>query len=398
MKKYSLAILWSSLLALSAAVVSCTRPTTEPVAPDVSEEYVNVTFTVGHDAAATRAEEKHGTISDGTKVDKLICAIYDSNGKLLKQYGDAYDDEENGDTNTGHSNGLGQIIFENVEWPVKLDLTLVRSQKYKIVFWAQSSECDAYDTDDLKAVKIKYKSDDDSDPIYLNNAELRDAFCKTEEFSTTSVGNGNSIWEDGRITRNVTLRRPFAQINVGASENDFKKAKDAGYEISKSKITIRNAATQFNVVDNTVDVFDESGAYSSTPSETVTFGFSTIPAYINDKNLDTYEEEFLYAELAQDEFGLQKFKYLSMCYVLAADKNAGTSTYAAEVELDISFMYEDTNKGTFTINASDKYTVGDQTYDLMNVPLQRNWCTNIILTAAQLYPHSDSGDEPRGDN
>ena len=354
-------IRWALLSALFAAA-ACSKESAGEWPQEPQEETVQLRITVDREAATATRAAGDNTISDGRKVDMLVCAVYDSSGKLLRQYGDAYVDEDNEDSNRGESNGKGQIVFRDIEWPVVLDLTLVRSQTYKLVFWAQNSACKAYDTDDLKAVKIDYSA-----PNNRNNDESRDAFCKTEEF--TAVGHTSSE----RFNRNITLRRPFAQINVGSSLEDFAAAREQGYEIVESQITILDAATQLNVVDNTVDVFDDEGNYS-TPAEPVTFAFAPLAAF---SGADPGQEEFLYVDVEQDK-QLTAHKYLSMCYVLAADKREGTSTYATYAKLAISFKYA--NGETHTLSYED------ESLGLQQVPMQRNWCTNIVFGLNQLLP------------
>ena len=371
MKRYAIATFWSAVFAAALCAVSCSKePSDEPAGP---QEDVRVVFTVNRDAAVSRADARRsgGTISSGQKVDKLICGVYDTSGKLLRQFGEAYGDEHG----QQYTNEHGQIVFSDIaEWPVDVDLTLVRNQTYNIVFWAQSGACTAYDTSDLTGVTVSYAG--------ANNDELRDAFCKTEIFSTVSAGgvSGGQMTPDGRVSRNVVLRRPFAQINVGSTFEAFEAAKEAGYEIVKSQIKIMDAATRLNVLQNTVDVFDADGNYLETPSETVTFTFATIPAYINGQGA---AEEVLYADLLYDKLEVSEFKYLSMCYVLAADKNVGTSSYADDVALDISFEYADGS--TFTINHDDMYNGSGVGLD--KVPIQRNWGTNAIFSDYEmLYP------------
>ena len=319
----------------------------EGTAPPDGQPTVGIRLSVSMDSApSTRATtEKTGAVSRGLNVDKLICGVYDVDGNLLKQFGTTAD---------------GLIVYENLtaaEWPVSIELQLMRNQAYKIALWAQSGACTAYDTSDLSAVRIDYEG--------LNNDELRDAFCASETF--TAVGS---------LSRAVVLRRPFAQVNVGIRKYDYEDAVAAGYRIVKSQITIRNAATCLDVVNNAVEV---SGEGSSVP---VTYGYATIPAEQYDP------EEFLFVDLDNDnrynsydtprpeagQTGPEVFKYLSMCYVLAAVGDVGTGSAAAGAGLDISFEYEN----------GQRFTVADP--GLENVPLQRNWNTNVVLAGDMIYP------------
>ena len=141
------------------------------------------------------------------------------------------------------------------------------------------------------------------------------------------------------------MKRPFAQINVGVTEDDWKAAVASGIEIEKSKVTIKNAATSINLLTGEVD-----------GEETVEYGFDIIPAQFAtpetldvDLNMDGTKESYV---------------YLSMSYILANDETTGYAKTTLE-DLDFTFAPISGNK----INFSE---------GLNSVPVQRNWRTNII--------------------
>ena len=143
-----------------------------------------VTFSLAADGGiATRA------ISDGTGAKKLVYAVYNADGELIKTIANA---DVNGQIvdNSAFDNGL----TENVT------ITLTKGQQYTVAFWAQNPNCTAYTTTDLTNVTVDYAG--------LNNDETRDAFFKAETFTVT-----------GNADIDVKLKRPFAQINVGVTEN-----------------------------------------------------------------------------------------------------------------------------------------------------------------------------------
>lgn len=269
-----------------------------------------VTFSLAAEGGiATRA------ISDGTGAKKLVYAVYNANGELIKTIANT---DVNGQIvdNSAFDNGL----TENVT------ITLAKGQQYTVAFWAQNPNCTAYTTTDLKNVTIDYAG--------LNNDETRDAFFKAETFTVT-----------GNTEIDVVLKRPFAQINVGVYQTDWDAAVASEIEIEKSKVTIEKAATSINLLTGEV-----------TGEETVEYGFSTIPA-----QFDT--PETLDVDLDKDGTK-EKYVYLSMSYILANDATTGYAKATLE-DLDFTFAPKSGNN----INFSE---------GLNAVPVQRNWRTNII--------------------
>lgn len=269
-----------------------------------------VTFSLAAEGGiATRA------ISDGTGAKKLVYAVYNANGELIKTIANA---DVNGQIvdNSAFDNGL----TENVT------ITLAKGQQYTVAFWAQDPKCTAYTTTDLENVEVDYAG--------LNNDETRDAFFKAETFTVT-----------GNTEINVVLKRPFAQINVGVYQTDWNAAVASGIEIEKSKVTIEKAATSINLLTGEVE-----------GEETVEYGFATIPTQFT-------TPETLDVDLDKDGTK-EKYVFLSMSYILANDATTGYAKATLE-DLDFTFAPKSGNN----INFSE---------GLNAVPVQRNWRTNII--------------------
>lgn len=269
-----------------------------------------VTFSLAAEGGiATRA------ISDGTGAKKLVYAVYNANGELIKTIA-------NTDVN-------GQIVdysaFDN-GLTENVTITLAKGQQYTVAFWAQNPNCTAYTTTDLKNVTIDYAG--------LNNDETRDAFFKAETFTVT-----------GNTEIDVVLKRPFAQINVGVYQTDWDAAVASEIEIEKSKVTIEKAATSINLLTGEVE-----------GEETVEYGFATIPTQFT-------TPETLDVDLDKDGTK-EKYVYLSMSYILANDATTGYAKATLE-DLDFTFAPKSGNNINFSkgLNA---------------VPVQRNWRTNII--------------------
>lgn len=140
-----------------------------------------VTFSLGLEGGiATRA------ISDGTGADVLMYAVFDKDGKRI--------------------NTIQKVSKTKVTFPTTEKITLAKGQTYKVAFWAQDEDCEAYTVSDDMQVTVSYANDKNK----VNNDETRDAFFKTVEFTVS----GNQVI-------NVELKRPFAQINVGVYKADW---------------------------------------------------------------------------------------------------------------------------------------------------------------------------------
>lgn len=434
-----------------------------PSDPYVSGEEVTVSFTIsseGKTPAINRAGEAQGDgsttsgvhypeenefaqISDGSKAKKLIYAVYNDNYDLLEQYGD--------NDNNPDGAHYGQAIMDIETFPVTISLRLMRNQTYHIAFWAQDAECDAYDTNDLTMVEVKYT--DANGKYALNNDESRDAFCKTESFTVSSDDQ-----------RTVILKRPLAQINVGTAGYDYEAAvgiattptngtdadtPEAGAAEDEkdqsttatgflySKIELKGVAKYFDVLHNKVltdDDLTKRGKTGVKATQDVTYDWARIPAYVNydadklpanypsiDKPNVTplpttlegwnsyyrqFKEQFLRVRFYEDDANrkdnepylpyiskdetsstlkpndgigfspnTETFKYLSMCYVLVPDyvNSEGTAynTTLESVTVWMNNKAEDTDALQLGNNIFTEPTV-------KNVPVQRNWRTNIF--------------------
>lgn len=198
-----------------------------------------------------------------------------------------------------------------------VNITLAKGQTYQIAFWAQNSKCTAYTTTDLKNVTVNYAGD--------NNDEKRDAFFKTVEYTV-----------NGTEPEPVVLKRPFAQLNVGVTEADWNAAVAAGFTVTQSSVTISNAATSINLLTGEVSSESEAKLTSST---------------ILTETLNV---------------GTESYKYLSMSYFLVNDGSEKGDKQQLIESLEFVFTNEDSTK-SMTL-----------TQGLTNVPVQRNYRTNII--------------------
>lgn len=265
-------------------------------------DFATLSFTVGEPGvSATRA------IGDGTSVDALYYAVYDDKGNFIADLA---------------GNKVGTTF------PTTVEITLAKGQTYKIAFWAQDKDCGAYSFGqygDIENIYINYAG--------LNNDESRDAFFKTIDHKVV-----------GDIALDVTLERPFAQINLGVTQEDWDNAAKAGIYVAQSKLVINNAATELNLFDGKVqDPTSVEYALANIPTQTLEV----------DLNKDGVKEAY---------------KYLSLSYILVADQGQTANEegmFGAESALVNATFSLETNKAPFEVKVD-------------NLPVQRNWRTNVI--------------------
>ena len=285
-----------SLIALSATLLmaSCAK---EQLLPQESGSEASVSFMLGlQNSLQTKA-----IIGDGTGANMLVYAVFDSNGE----------------------NVIIDKVAKNVSFPAVETITLAKGQSYKIAFWAQNDATSAYSISDEMVVSVDYGE-------ALGNDETRDAFFKTVDLTVTG---------DAQI--DVELTRPFAQLNVGVTQNDWDAATASGVSISTSKAVVKEVASSLNLIDGTV----------GDPVEVVTFDFGPIPTDPLSVDLD-------------GDGTPETYKYLSMNYILPFDATTGDASTTLS-DLEFTFHPETGNDITLT-------------QGLDAVPVQRNWRTNIV--------------------
>ena len=190
---------------------------------------------------------------------------------------------------------------------------LVTGQKYTFVFWAEKSGNGHYTYNpDTKTITVNYTN-------AVGNDETRDAFYAVLE----------NVQITGAYSHNVTLTRPFAQVNFGVTAKDMAAANAAG-------ITVNKAAVKCTYVANALNLL--TGAASG--SVTAAFAPTALPSETLSAANKTY-------------------KYVAMNYVLVG-KNTSTLS-------DITLTLEATGAESDTPE-----------YTYTNIPLQGNYRTNIV--------------------
>lgn len=289
------------MLAIAGMLFATSCSQDELLNEPTTGDYVSAKFTIGtSDGIATRA-----TIGNGTKADKVACAVYDEKGTELR---DLY------------------AIRDVVDMKATYEIRLAKGQKYRVAFFAYNSTADAYDVTYLTDIIVKDSQN--------SNIENRDAFTAYVDVDATV----NTINED------VTLYRPFAQLNLGVDNTEWTDAVKAGVTVAKSKIVVTNVYDQFSAYDNAI--------VATAEPKTMTFAMNTIPTEELEVDVDRD------GTIANTE----KFKYLALNYLLVGD--AGTEKSLTDVE----FVWEN----------SDASKTNNPTTHFKNIPVQRNYRTNII--------------------
>ena len=225
-------------LAASALLGLTACSSDEPVAQNGDG---NVNFTLRlPDAIGTRA------YSDGLSATHLDYYVYD---------------EDNGSENIEVLNG--EATFVNRETTVSLNL--VSGKSYSIVFLATVPGQRHYTyNESSKNLDVTYGS--------AAQDESRDAFYVYEPtFKVT-----------GAISKDIILRRPFAQINVGTT--DWASATAAGISLTETSMTVTGVANKINLgtgdVEGNEEVTFTSAAMPATPGETFPYAAANVDRYM----------------------------------------------------------------------------------------------------------------------
>ena len=200
------------------------------VSDGATSQTITVTIPQGMQTRATAAD-----IGNGAKIDRCLLQIYHS-GTTPAKYG-----EQQSATVQKGADGKLTATF---------NLRLVAQQTYDFVFWADCSTGDHYNTDDLTNITVKGN--------YAGNNDEFDAF----------TGALLDYQVKGAFSENITLRRPFGQLNVKTL--DMAAIPDPTLKPTKVKVAFTAVPTSFNAkkgeigaataaVEYTADVLSADG-------------------------------------------------------------------------------------------------------------------------------------------
>lgn len=189
-------------VAVSVLTVGCAKEQGSQEGP------ANVTFEIENPVAVTKA------IGDGTTAKKLYYQVFDAAGNPIT--------------------GLPVQNKTLSSLKTTVSFQLVKDQKYNFIFWAQTPENGYYTidgTEGLKKITADYEGKNSNDENF-------DAFFAVEKALTIN----------GPITKTITLKRPFAQINIATT--DILKAGDTKVNVNftgaTSAVTVKGVPTVFS--------------------------------------------------------------------------------------------------------------------------------------------------------
>ncbi len=208
-----------------------------------------------------------------------------------------------------------------------LSLDLVRGQEYFLFFWADNNKGYTFDFNAI-TVTMDYANAVSREGVTLEgNNDARDAFYNTLELSTDVT---NSIVHDDVIY----LYRPFAQVNVGAS--DLAILDDCEIDAATLTFTQTFPAGLPTVLDLVTGETSEPTSYS------ITFESVGVPS--------------------GETFPVEGYDYLTMNYVLCDSEIV---------------IFDDAVTLTIANLGDDNEDISASFYD---VPVCRNYRTNIYGT------------------
>lgn len=243
---------------------------------------------------------------------------------------------------------------------VSLELPLLKGENYNIIFWAQKSSAEIYGNGNLTNITVDYSKAN-------ANMEEYDAFFNAlKDFKA-----------DNKVTT-VQLRRPFAQLRIGTTEADWQEAIkmiDANNDpVTESKITLTGLATKFNALTGDAAFTNETDKEAKVEFKKAIL----LKEEQKDANGNVMTDANGDPILTVEKFALKgtDYRYLSMNYLLVPGKkdpqdlNPHVPAGENEVVKTITDLAATFYRGTtelFTLNID-------------NVPIQRNYRTNIYGT------------------
>ena len=277
--------------AVMFGAVACSQ--TDEIQGVESGKEVETTFSLGLEALGTRLA------GDSGMIDQVVWGIYEHQADGPGRFLPAHSSKDNGPAD-----------FDGQSAEIKV--RLFTGKKYDLVFFGWCSTNTAYTIDwDNRKLEVNYNDN--------ANVEARDAFYHIE---TAFVAGKNKTF---------TLKRPFAQLNVGQSIEDYDAMQRTDNYIAQSSVVAKAYKTMSLVDASVSDLVD-----------------------VTLKRHDVINED-----LEVNGIG---YKHLSMNYLLVNDK---------EVLNEVKFEFIENDPAN-----TGKPTVFDRTY--YNVPLQRNYRTNIL--------------------
>lgn len=275
------------LLAMPLFIASCNN---DGIA--VNEETVEVSF-------IAKVPQSMGSRAASTlSVDRVYCAIFEDGEEI---------------------SSLREVISIEDGKDIVFSPRLIKGRTYDVVFWAAKEGF--YNVENMTSISPNSKADVDGGSF--------DAFTA---HTTVSVNNTQ--------TNPITLKRPFAQMNIGVTEEDWNGV--------ASPTTFNQKPTHITVSFRGKDTFDALAGTVIGEDKTITY------------DLRVSGNDFTCADII--------YKNIAQCFILPD---------VQKENFDITFTLYDQNNKVIRDNVV-----------IYNVPLQTNYKTNIVgglLTGTVTY-------------
>ena len=283
-------LLFVSALAGLFLAGSCQREELAPV-----EEAGVVTFEVNVPGVATKAIG-----DDVSNINKLVYDVYWTEQSVAKAE----------DISVDNLHLLYKGTRDVVKGKSTVPVELLKDKNYVILFWAQRDNTWGFASED-RLLKNGVTFPDE----FRANAEDIEAFYGVSFLNKTELTG----------SKNVTLYRPFAQLNVGTKLPNDKENPNYTVSLKESKVVVKNAGAKFNLIKQEAEGNKEQ----------ITFTSATVPSGVLEANDDSYH-------------------YAAMNYIFAAGN--------VSVQIDITTN----DHGTIILE------------EIPAVPVAKNYRTNII--------------------
>ena len=297
-------------LAVAAVTALFSACSSDEVASSANDSnVVNVSFSANFDQVMPTRSVSGDT--DGTQATTLYVAVYNTSNELIPAI-----------SHIGTAAGGKDFVTVSGK-TATVNFQLVKGQTYNFVFWAQNPNATAgavVFNPTTGKVNVDYSK-------IKANDETLDAF----------TAHVNDLTVTGALSQNVTLKRPWAQVNYGSAQADWDAAVAAGITVAKSKVTVNNVYTTLNTLNGEVE-----GEATTTD---VVLAANTIPASAATARTLTVSNT--------------DYKYIGLNYLLV-----GNEGQQSLIKADLEIQKESGE----VIN----------TLAFSNVPVQRNYRTNIV--------------------
>lgn len=319
---------------LSLMGASCSGNEFDEDNDDIRNQIVPLALSINvKDVMGTRAS---GT---GSSIDVLYYQVLDENGNPAEYVSNA----ETGGIITSE---LEELPLTKNQYPYEgLEIYLLRGKTYNIVFWAQKKECDSYEIK-MPNVLVDYSK-------MKNNDDSFDAFC----------ANLQIVNATGSYNKEVTLKRPFVQVNLGSIKDDWRASGIYKMQTVVSSLKVTGTADNLNIMTGL------ASKNSATTNETITVPYNEIfetnseNEWLNiDFNKNGVVDTTVTPDMNEEEAALvpyEQSRYISMSYFLIPGDDK-----TPQGSVDLEFSLDDEQR--------------IHTISLKNAPVQRNWRTNIV--------------------